>query len=234
MLRPLVENLFADRLSPAEMQELLTLIFYPRETLERLGPSLPDAAAERAFCRGTLRRLFTVVRTPGPALHRAARRPRLSRGVSRSVSGAAQRADRRVRPGLLRRPHRRPGAPRPGAVATRLTVRRGAQPGHRRADHRRRLLGPRPARRPRGRLPAAAAKSAFIWGNHDAAWLGACLGHEALIAHVLRISCRYRRLSQLEEGYGIPLQPLEHLVRAVYADDPRRATSRAARGCATG
>ena len=60
----------------------------------------------------------------------------------------------------------------------------------------------------------------FIWGNHDVAWLGAALGQEALIAQVLRISIRYRRLSQLEEGYGITLQPLEHLVRTVYKDDP--------------
>ena len=28
----------------------------------------------------------------------------------------------------------------------------------------------------------------FVWGNHDVAWLGACLGHEALICQVLRIS----------------------------------------------
>jgi hypothetical protein len=53
-----------------------------------------------------------------------------------------------------------------------------------------------------------------------AAWLGACLGQEACIAHVLRISTRYRRLAQLEEGYGVNLQPLESLVRAVYKDDP--------------
>src|SRR6185369_10202164 len=52
------------------------------------------------------------------------------------------------------------------------------------------------------------------------AWLGAALGHDACIAHVLRISIRYRRLSQLEEGCGIPVQPLEHLVRAIYPDDP--------------
>ncbi len=50
--------------------------------------------------------------------------------------------------------------------------------------------------------------------------MGACLGHEALIATVLRISLRYRRLSQLEEGYGITLAPLERLARTVYADDP--------------
>ena len=60
----------------------------------------------------------------------------------------------------------------------------------------------------------------FIWGNHDAAWLGAALGHEALICHVLRVSLRYRRLGQLDEGYSIPLTPLEHLARTVYADDP--------------
>jgi fructose-1,6-bisphosphatase-3 len=60
----------------------------------------------------------------------------------------------------------------------------------------------------------------ITWGNHDVAWLGACLGQEALIAHVLRISTRYRQLSQLEEGYGIIMEPLEHLVREVYSDDP--------------
>ena len=63
----------------------------------------------------------------------------------------------------------------------------------------------------------------FIWGNHDAAWLGAALGHEALICHVLRVSLRYRRLGQLDEGYSIPLTPLEHLADTVYARRPRRA-----------
>src|SRR5260370_42403593 len=60
----------------------------------------------------------------------------------------------------------------------------------------------------------------FVWGNHDVAWLGACLGHEALICHVRRISLRYRRLLQLEEGYGIPMVALDLLARTVYADDP--------------
>jgi fructose-1,6-bisphosphatase-3 len=62
----------------------------------------------------------------------------------------------------------------------------------------------------------------FIWGNHDAAWLGASLGHGALICHVLRVSLRYRQLGQIDEGYSIPLTPLEHLARTVYADDPAK------------
>ena len=53
------------------------------------------------------------------------------------------------------------------------------------------------------------------------------LGHEALIATVLRISLRYRRLSQLEEGYGLIMSPLEKLARDVYANDPaERFTTR--------
>ena len=41
-----------------------------------------------------------------------------------------------------------------------------------------------------------------------------------MIATVIRLSLRYRRLAQLEEGYGIPLEPVERLARTVYGDDP--------------
>jgi fructose-1,6-bisphosphatase len=60
----------------------------------------------------------------------------------------------------------------------------------------------------------------FVWGNHDVAWLGACLGHAPLICHVLRISLRYRRIAQIDEGYSIPTTPLERLAATAYADDP--------------
>jgi fructose-1,6-bisphosphatase-3 len=60
----------------------------------------------------------------------------------------------------------------------------------------------------------------ITWGNHDANWLAASLGHAAAIATVLRLSLRYQRLAQLEEGYGISLRPLEQLARAAYGDDP--------------
>ncbi|MCO6430666.1 MAG: fructose-bisphosphatase class III [Deltaproteobacteria bacterium] len=60
---------------------------------------------------------------------------------------------------------------------------------------------------------------AVTWGNHDASWLAACLGDLACIATVLRISLRYRRLSQLEEGYGITMAPLERLARSIYSSD---------------
>jgi fructose-1,6-bisphosphatase-3 len=59
----------------------------------------------------------------------------------------------------------------------------------------------------------------ITWGNHDAVWMGACLGQLACIATVIRLSLRYGRLSQLEEGYGIPLEPLEVLANTVYLND---------------
>lgn len=60
----------------------------------------------------------------------------------------------------------------------------------------------------------------LLWGNHDAIWMGSCLGHDACFLTVLRFSARYRRAAQLEEGYGILTTPLEKLVRECYADDP--------------
>ena len=63
-------------------------------------------------------------------------------------------------------------------------------------------------------------KVSFTWGNHDVIWMGATLGSDLLIATVLRVSLRYLRLWQLEEGYGILLSPLTMLANTVYADDP--------------
>ena len=60
-LRPLVESLFGQR-SKAELQDLLALIFYPREMLERLQPELTDPARRQAFAQRVLQDLFTVVR----------------------------------------------------------------------------------------------------------------------------------------------------------------------------
>lgn len=60
----------------------------------------------------------------------------------------------------------------------------------------------------------------ITWGNHDAVWMAACLGHPAAIMTVIRLSLRYRRLSQLEEGYGIAMAPLDKLARDAYGDDP--------------
>jgi fructose-1,6-bisphosphatase III len=219
-LRPFVEELFAGRLSPPDLRQLLTLIFYPRETLDLFDPTLADPSQRRAFCQKVLGQLFEVIRPLarrfslprvlavfpadyGSLLHELLVKPATDWGTDYVVA----LVDALVRQGRA-------------FPFIRLTVRvvrnlaideliiggdfwdRGPR-GDRVVDYLRRQ-----------------PNVAITWGNHDAAWLGAALGQEALIAHVLRISVRYRRLSQLEEGYGITLQPLEDLIRKVYADDP--------------
>ncbi len=58
------------------------------------------------------------------------------------------------------------------------------------------------------------------WGNHDILWMGAALGHQTMVAEVLRIALRYSNVECLEEGYGINLLPLGSLAMTVYKDDP--------------
>src|SRR5947207_8136793 len=61
-LRPLVQKLFATRMSPGEFQEFLTLIFYPAEVVERLEHTLLDPEQLRSYCTRTLRHEFELVR----------------------------------------------------------------------------------------------------------------------------------------------------------------------------
>jgi fructose-1,6-bisphosphatase-3 len=219
-LRPLVQELFADELSAAEFQEFLTLIFYPAEMVVRLEKMLTDQAALRAYAQKTIGNLFRIVR------HLAARY---------SLRDGLQIFPPEYRD-LLSEILYEPTADRGGDYLTAMTgelVRRG------RALHLIHLTcrvvrnlavshliiaGDLWDRGPRGDRVVEYLKLqphvSFVWGNHDMAWLGASLGCEALACHVLRVSLRYRRLSQIDEGYSIPLTPLEHLARTVYADDP--------------
>jgi fructose-1,6-bisphosphatase III len=220
LLRPLVKRVFAGRMSEEDIPEFLSLLFYPRETLHRLEPKLRDMDIRQAFCRRVLGDLFFLVNL-------LARRYPFRRALE------AVPADYRD---LFAELLREPGGDRGPQFHEALI---GPLVRHDRALHLLRTTvrvvrnlaidelligGDCWDRGPRGdrvvdylmRQP----RLAFVWGNHDVAWLGACLGCDALVAHVLRISLRYRRLAQLEEGYGIPLEPLEQLVRSAYGDDP--------------
>lgn len=57
------------------------------------------------------------------------------------------------------------------------------------------------------------------WGNHDILWMGAASGSAVCLANVIRISARYDNLSILEDGYGISLRPLLTFSDMTYADD---------------
>lgn len=58
------------------------------------------------------------------------------------------------------------------------------------------------------------------WGNHDAEWIGAALGNQALQMSVLRSATKYNTFDALEDGYDIHLRALNNFATKYYADDP--------------
>ncbi|MBC2607092.1 fructose-bisphosphatase class III [Pelagicoccus albus] len=219
-LRPLVEEMFGDQMSPEELKEFLKLTFYPAEVTKHLEDTLQDPEKIKAYARETLApqlellrhllsnyslRLASEVFPPeySELLLEILYAPSTTRGqdFTQAIIDELQKKGK-----LLHLIHLI------GRLIRNLAVDeliiggdcwdRGPR-GDRVVDYLR--LQP---------------NVSFIWGNHDALWLGAALGNEACICTVLRVSLRYRRIRQLDEGYSVPLTPLEHLARNVYGDDP--------------
>ncbi len=217
-LRPLVDRVFGDR-TRLERDELLALLFYPAESLDRRLPGL-SAEERTALVFRALNDLLVILRVLA------------SRTSLHKVSEVLPAEYAEILKEMLHESFSERGPAYVAAIVEPL-IRQQREANFIRLVVRviRNLAvselivaGDCVDRGPRGDRVIEYLRQqphvAITWGNHDLAWLGAALGHEALIAHVLRISARYRRLSQLEEGYGITMQPLEKLVRTVYADDP--------------
>jgi len=219
-LRPLIESLFRGRMEPKQFQEFLTLIFYPAEVTQRLEQALTDREELRAFAHRTLRYQFELVRV-------LASRYSLKRAMQVFPFEYANLFSE-----MLHEPSNERGHEFVETIVDEMLRRdRALHLIHITGRLIRNLAiyeliigGDCWDRGPRGdRVVAYLLEQpnvSFIWGNHDVAWLGAGLGHEALICHVLRVSLRYGCLDQLDQGYSIPLTPLEHLARTVYNDDP--------------
>lgn len=65
------------------------------------------------------------------------------------------------------------------------------------------------------------------WGNHDVVWMGAASGNVQCIANVVRLCARYNNLDVLEEGYGINLTPLVTFCMKYYGHMDRLAVHKA-------
>lgn len=219
-LRPLVEETFGERLTLEEKLNLLNLIYYPRETFASLTAKLASLEARSLFLRETIKLEFELLRKLAcqyslktleqvfPDPYKVLLRELLFAPVANhkeayfnAIFDELVAHDKDLE--LLRLV---------AHVIRNLLISELIVAGD---------LGDRGQRIDKVvdylmRQPSVA----ITWGNHDVSWMGACLGQDACIATVMRISLRYRRLSQLEEGYGIPVVPLEKLARTVYANDP--------------
>lgn len=218
-LRPMVQEIFAERLTLTAQRQLLALIYYPREAM-RTRPELADPAVRGPWVRTTLRQLFEIVRRLAGGYPREEIRSRIPeeyRHLYRELlvepfSGRPQRYVDEMLALLTAHEADLDAVHNACRLVRNLAVSEIIVAGD---------LGDRGPRMDRViEFLKQQPKIALVWGNHDVTWLGACLGHEALIATVLRMSLRYQRLWQLEEGYGIILSPLEKLARDVYGNDP--------------
>ncbi|MDQ8183605.1 fructose-bisphosphatase class III [Pelagicoccus sp. SDUM812005] len=219
-LRPLVETMFRGRMSEEGLAEFLKLTFYPAEVTSQLKRDLKDPDEIKAFAHRVLGPQFELLR-------------HLMSNYSLRLATELLPSDfRNLLLEILHAPSNEDGTLFVDAIINELQ-RQG------RLLHLIHMIGRLIRnlavdeliiggdcwdRGPRGdrvvdylRLQPNVS---FIWGNHDALWLGAALGNEALICTALRVSLRYRRLGQLDEGYSVPLTPLEHLANTVYHDDP--------------
>jgi fructose-1,6-bisphosphatase-3 len=219
-LRPLVETLFGERLTADDIQRLLNIIYYPAPMFQHLNLEDAGQARRAAFVRQTIRWQFEIL---------AALAQRYSlRHVERAFPVDYQTLFREL---LWEAQAGRPQAYIEAMLDTLTDADKGLEAVHWASRVIRHLsvyevivagdLGDRGPRLDKVvEVLMHQPRLSITWGNHDASWMGACLGHAALIATVVRLSLRYRRLSQIEEGFGITMAPVEKLTRDVYGDDP--------------
>lgn len=220
-LRPLVEETFGNHLNPEEMKDLINVLYYPAEVIRvKKDALLADPKLRHQWVKTTLDRQFAIIR----ALIRTWRR--------KEVKVLAPKEHREFFEAMLNYPA---GGHDPAMIDVQLQEISALDLDFeliRTASHFIRNLtveelivaGDLGDRGPRLdkvidyllRQPNVS----LVWGNHDVIWMGACLGQRALIATVLRISLRYLRMYQIEEGYGLLTKPLELLALKVYGDDP--------------
>ncbi len=215
-LRQLVDQYVGDRLSPEDKHQFLAVLYYPREAINKFSHRIVASGNRLEWVYRTLCLQFEIVRHLR-AWHRRDAFERLLPGWYRELFvelGSGQRPEyiKEMIAGLAI--HDRDwGAVRAGARLIRnLSCEELLVIGD---------LGDRGPRMDRVietlmRQP----KCNILWGNHDMLWFGSQIGHEPCMLTCLRFSLRYRKLSQLEEGYGVMMAPIERLVRQVYADDP--------------
>lgn len=66
------------------------------------------------------------------------------------------------------------------------------------------------------------------WGNHDILWMGAACGNEASIATVVKNNIKYNNIQILESGYGISLRSLVLFAEQAYPNmDVMKAAQKA-------
>lgn len=214
VVRGKLDDLFSSSVPHTELEQLATLIYYPREKLEQIQSQDIDLDE---WYRITLHRLTELSRLVSAKYSRSKVRKALPKEYTYIVEE-------------LLHTHVEESGKRDyyeNIIATIIEI--GQAPGFIEAicqfikrmavDHIH-LVGDIFDRGPRADIIMDSLiqhHSVDIqWGNHDILWMGAASGSRTLVATVLSNSIHYNNLEVVETGYGISLRPLSVFANEVY------------------
>ena len=218
VIREKVEMIFANSMTPEERDDLLTLIYYPKEKLDLLERK---GKLNDEWARTTLNHMLRLAKLLSSKYTRSKVRkamPKVFRYVIDELLHAQPDEDKnrhvyhtKILDSILET-----GSTRQFIYALASLIKRLA------VDHLH-IIGDiydRGAHADKIMDNLMHHHSLDIqWGNHDILWMGAAAGNDACIANVLRNNIRYHNLEILENGYGISLRPFALYSQEMYKDD---------------
>ena len=226
VIREKIEMIFADVLNDTEKRALRTLIYYPKEALQRLHS---EGKISPKWYRETLRRMIEIARVLSSKYTRSKVRKAMPKEFGYIIDellhalpdedGNQLAYHERILDTIVGIQNGDEFIIALAALIKRLAVDhlhivgdlfdRGAD-----ADKIIELLLDYPS-------------LDIQWGNHDVLWMGAAAGNEACIANVVRNNVRYNNIRILESGYGISLRRLQLFAEKTYEGTPAKAMVKA-------
>lgn len=218
VIREKVDMIFSQSMTAEERDDLLTLIYYPKEKLDMLQR---EHVISDIWALKTLERLVQLVKLLSSKYTRSKVRkamPEVFRFVIDELLHAQPDEDknRRVYHMKILDTILETGSTRQFIYALTALIKRLA------VDHLH-IIGDVYDRGPHADKIVDYLmhhhSMDIQWGNHDILWMGAAAGSEACIINALRNNIRYHNLEILESGYGISLRPLALFAMATYTKD---------------
>lgn len=218
-IRIKVKELFSGKIREQEIRELCTLIYYPKESLERIRKR--EGEEINNWYLVALNQLIKVCQRVTEKYTRSKVRKALPRQYSYIIEELLHEDSLNTQKSSyftsIMRSIIETGQAEDFIVALSETIQRMA-------IDRLHVVGDVYDRGPGAHIIMdklmAYHELDFQWGNHDILWMGAAVGNAACMANVIRIALRYTNLETLEDGYGINLLPLARFAMEVYKKDP--------------
>ncbi len=207
IVRKKIDDVFGATITNAEKRKLATLIYYPKEVLNRVGKKLNvDEEEEKDWYEVTLHRLILVLREVSSKYTRSKVRKALPGEFEYIIEELLHQRDKdpdkdhyynQVISSIIEIRRANPFIIAISEVIQQLAV-----------DHLHLIgdiydRGPNPDKIMDKLMDYHSLD--IQWGNHDVVWMGAAAGSEICILNVIRICARYGQLDILEENYGINL-----------------------------